>query len=127
MEQLTESAIVRKIGKYVEKCKRAALEGGPALRVKTKHLVELRSSLIANFVKSSSRSVKMCLNCGAPLRSFRQENRCKIFLKALPKKNMGIWRDAKIAKLKKQRDLECESREGVLLEEEKRKNRNIPV
>ena len=118
MAQLTEAAIESKVRKYVQKCKEEALERGLALKVKTKHLVEMRSILIGNFIKSSSRYAKKCIYCEAPLRSFRQENRSKIFLKALPKKNATMWRNSKIAELKKRRDIERERREGVVMEEE---------
>ena len=66
----------------------------------------------------SNRSIKKCLHCGAPLRSFRQENRSKIFIRGLTKKTAAIWRNARISELKRRRELERESTDGVVLEEE---------
>ena len=117
LEQLMEGAIAKKVQDYVKRCK-ASLASGPPLRVKTKHLVELRSRLIATFVKSSSRSVKKCGCCNAPMRSFRQENRSRIFVKGLSRKSADAWRVSRIAELKKRKELEREAREGVILEEE---------
>lgn len=88
-------SLMQRIREYVEKCKKDALGMGPALRVKTKNLLEFKSSLILSFMKECSQGVKKCGYCLAPFRALRQENRAKIFLKPLNKRTSKAWMAAK--------------------------------
>lgn len=91
-EELDE--ILRKIRKYVRKCKRNSQRQGPALVAKTKNLVKCRNSILTNFVKCSD-GAKTCMYCLAPARLFRHENGAKIFLRGLSKKLARVWMEAR--------------------------------
>lgn len=103
MEEKSGSEIIRSINKYVEKCKQNALDAGPSLRIKPKNLVESRTSLIMEFVKMCGRVTKECSYCLAPLRSLRQENHTKIFLRPLTKTKAKKWRVVLKANINKKR------------------------
>lgn len=84
--------VLRKIRRYVKKCRRAA--GNQGVTTKTKNLVECRISILASCIKQCS-GAKKCMHCLAPVRVLRHENRAKIFLKGLSKKQARAWMDSK--------------------------------
>lgn len=101
--------LLRKMRRYVKKCKR---KEGPALRVKTKNLVECRNSFLANFIKHCTYSAKKCMYCLAPVRLLRNENCAKIFLKGLSRKHARAWQEARRIVSKKKRLARQVSEEG---------------
>lgn len=85
--------VLRKIRRYVKKCKRNSRRQGPALVMKTKNLVECRKRMLTNFIECSN-GTKKCMYCSAPARSLRHESGAKIFLKGLSKKLARVWMKA---------------------------------
>ena len=93
--------ILRKIQNYIAKCEEREEEeacpqsGGTRRRApRAKNLMEFRSNVMSEFVKVCSHGVKKCLYCTAPVRSLRQENRTKVFLKPLSAKHAQSWIEA---------------------------------
>ena len=81
-------SVLQAINAYIENCLLKTVK--PAVRIKAKNMVEFRNTVISDFVKLCSKGVK-CTNCSAPVRSIRQENNARIFLKPLTKKNASLW------------------------------------
>ena len=98
--------LVKVIAEFLQKCKNVAMEGDDADTTwKTKNVVEYKQKLILNFLKMCSKTTKKCAYCVAPVRVVRQENRTRLFLKPLARKNATAWVEARKKELEKKIDL----------------------
>lgn len=78
------------LAEFVQKCKNVNIEKND-LAWKTKNIVGYKQKLVLNFLKSCSKTTKQCPYCAAPVRTIRQENQTRLFLKPLSKKNGTVW------------------------------------
>lgn len=85
--------LVASVAECVDRYKREATSSGRQF-VRTKNLVEFRRTLINEFLKSCMQVTK-CPHCSAPVRKVRQEQRVRVFLKGLSKKQATAWAAAK--------------------------------
>ena len=104
-------SIVERIDNYVKDCKRKAEDADTTVKVKTKNLVEFKSTIIVEFIRECSRGLKKCIYCSAPIRTVRQENHSRIFLKALSKKNAETWKTARGEELKRRSGITQDGKE----------------
>ena len=102
-------SLVEDLSKFVQKCKSVNL------KLRTKNITELKHVMILNFIKSCGKWSKKCMYCDAPMRRVRQENRTRLFLKALAHKNAASWVTARRKELVRKQEL---------LEEKKLANTN---
>lgn len=101
-EASSEDSVFQRIRNYIKKCDdEFSRSDGPRLGSRPKNLMEFRSKVMSEFVKVCSHGVKKCLYCLAPVRTLRQENRTKVFLKGLSAKHTQSWMEAErgLAKL----------------------------
>ncbi len=82
--------LVTSLAEFVQKCKDVRIENND-LTWKTKNIVELKQKLMLGFLKTCSKTTKKCPYCAAPVRTVRQENQTRLFLKPLARKNATVW------------------------------------
>ncbi len=92
-------SIIQKIEEYVEMCKGKMPVDS---KVKTKNVVEARKNKIADFQKMCNLKAKKCEVCSSPIRSLRQEEREKFFLRGLQKRKAMAWKSAHDTHMKNQ-------------------------
>ena len=93
------------ISSFVARCKSSAAQSGTNVRLKTKNIVDFKQMLTTNFLKACGITLKKCTYCEAPVRTARQENHTRIFLKALAPKKATSWVTARKTELRRKREI----------------------
>ena len=84
-------SIVHIISQHIESCRRGAESDSGSTQKKTKNLVESKQLLVSEFLRSCGSLLKTCPGCSAPVRTVRQEQRVRVFLKPLARKHAAAW------------------------------------
>lgn len=83
--------IIQAISQHVQNCKERIEGDTEPQHAKSKNLVDFRRRLVNDFLKYCSTGIKTCPYCSTPVRTIRQENHVRLFLKPLSRKNAGSW------------------------------------